>query len=222
MLFDLRGRGRRRTVQVIYLSLALLMGGGLVLFGIGGAGGGGLLDAFQNESQSTSDIVQQRLDDAETRVRNNPQSEAALAALTRARFQAAEFDQNTATFTEDGKAQLRSATAAYDRYLKVAGDKADPNIANLMVQAYTALEQPQKAFQAMDVVVSNRPPTANLYVQLAAYAYAAGNTRQGELAGDRAIELAPKDDKEQVRAQVEGLKSQAEAQATTTAPAATG
>ena len=34
MLFDLRGRGRRRTVQVIYLSLAILMGGGLVLFGI--------------------------------------------------------------------------------------------------------------------------------------------------------------------------------------------
>ena len=27
MLFDLRGRGRRRTVQAIYLSLALLMGG---------------------------------------------------------------------------------------------------------------------------------------------------------------------------------------------------
>ena len=36
MLFDLRGRGRRRTVQVIYLTLALLLGGGLVLFGIGG------------------------------------------------------------------------------------------------------------------------------------------------------------------------------------------
>ena len=26
MLFDLRGRGRRRTVQIIYLSLALLLG----------------------------------------------------------------------------------------------------------------------------------------------------------------------------------------------------
>ena len=32
MLFDLRGRGRRRTVQAVYLSLALLLGGGLVLF----------------------------------------------------------------------------------------------------------------------------------------------------------------------------------------------
>jgi hypothetical protein len=36
MLFDLRGR-RRRVVQVTYLMLALLLGGGLVLFGIGGS-----------------------------------------------------------------------------------------------------------------------------------------------------------------------------------------
>ena len=34
MLFDLRGRGRRRTVKIVYITLALLMGGGLVLFGI--------------------------------------------------------------------------------------------------------------------------------------------------------------------------------------------
>ena len=38
MLFDLRGRGRRRTVKVVYITLAFLMGGGLVLFGIGGGG----------------------------------------------------------------------------------------------------------------------------------------------------------------------------------------
>src|SRR5471030_3188542 len=46
MLFDLRGRGRRRTVQIIYIGLALLMGVGLVGFGIGGGfGGGGILNA---------------------------------------------------------------------------------------------------------------------------------------------------------------------------------
>ena len=46
MLFDLRGRGRRRTVQTIYLTLAILLGGGLVLFGIGGSVSGGLFDAL--------------------------------------------------------------------------------------------------------------------------------------------------------------------------------
>ena len=35
MLFDLRGRGRRRTVQAIYLGLAILLGGGLIFFGVG-------------------------------------------------------------------------------------------------------------------------------------------------------------------------------------------
>ena len=41
MLFDLRGRGRRRMVRLIYTGLALLMGVGLVGFGIGGGFGGG-------------------------------------------------------------------------------------------------------------------------------------------------------------------------------------
>ncbi len=49
MLFDLRGRGRRRTVRVIYVGLALLMGVGLVGFGVGGGfGGGGILNAASN------------------------------------------------------------------------------------------------------------------------------------------------------------------------------
>ena len=52
MLFDLRGSGRRRTVKIVYITLAFLMGGGLVLFGIGGGGGisGGLVDAITGTS----------------------------------------------------------------------------------------------------------------------------------------------------------------------------
>ena len=46
MLFDLRGRGRRRTVKTIYIGLAVLIGVGLVGFGVGGGlGGGGILNA---------------------------------------------------------------------------------------------------------------------------------------------------------------------------------
>ena len=54
MLFDLRGRGRRRTIQVIYASLALLMGGGLIFFGIGGATSGGLFDALGGSSNGSA------------------------------------------------------------------------------------------------------------------------------------------------------------------------
>ena len=46
MLFDLRGRHRRRLVRMIYTGLALLMGVGLVGFGVGGGfSGGGILNA---------------------------------------------------------------------------------------------------------------------------------------------------------------------------------
>ena len=66
MLFDLRSRGRRRTVQVIYLGLAMLMLFGLVLFGVGaGNGFGGLLNAFTNgSSNGQTQVVSQALKSA--------------------------------------------------------------------------------------------------------------------------------------------------------------
>ena len=65
MLFDLRGR-RRRAVQATYLMLALLMGGGLVLFGIGGDVSGGLVDAFKGGGggSSTDSALEDRVDKA--------------------------------------------------------------------------------------------------------------------------------------------------------------
>src|SRR5258708_36962752 len=61
MLFDLRGRGRRRTIQIIYLFLALLIGGGLIFFGIGGgAGSRGLLNAVNNNGTSATSAFNKR------------------------------------------------------------------------------------------------------------------------------------------------------------------
>ena len=99
MLFDLRGRGRRRTVQAIYLGLAILMGGGLVLFGIGGATSGGLLDAIQGSSGSSNagDVFQKRVDRLEKRTKANPSDANAWAQLAVLRFQLATGQQeNTA------------------------------------------------------------------------------------------------------------------------------
>src|SRR3954465_8557668 len=99
MLFDLRGSGRRRTVKIVYITLAFLMGGGLVLFGIGGGGGisGGLLDAITNESGSTGDgAARFRKAESEARAKTtaNPQDAPAWAALARARFQLAGAGEN--------------------------------------------------------------------------------------------------------------------------------
>ena len=97
MLFDLRGRGRRRTVQVIYLSLAILMGGGLVLFGIGGGTNGGLFDAIGGSggsSTSADAVFQKRLDAYERQLKANPQDAAALIGLTKLRFGNASTGEN--------------------------------------------------------------------------------------------------------------------------------
>src|ERR1700752_4425301 len=116
MLFDLRGRGRRRTVQVIYMSLAILMGGGLVLFGIGGATSGGLIDAIQGNSggsTSGSDTFQKRVDALQKRTTANPSDSNAWAQLAGLRFQlattGANYDQSTGTYTAKGKTELRGA-----------------------------------------------------------------------------------------------------------------
>jgi tetratricopeptide (TPR) repeat protein len=214
MLFDLRGRGRRRAVQVIYISLALLMGGGLVLFGIGGATNGGLLDAFKSNSGSTSasDVFKKRVEAAEKQVKLKPADATAWANLTRVRFQQASvgdgFNQAQGQFTDKGKAELRGAEQAWDRYLKLT-DKPSNQVALLMVQAFGAagLNKPDRAVEAQEIVMDNASnPTAQQYVQLAALAYQAGQTRKAELASKKAIQLAPKDDQEQIKAELQSAR----------------
>jgi tetratricopeptide (TPR) repeat protein len=218
MLFDLRGRGRRRAVQGIYLSLAILMGGGLVLFGVGGATSGGLLDAFKagSGSQNVSDVFQKRIDKAEAAVKANPNNAAAWGELTRVRYQQAGsgdgFDQNNFVFTNKGKDELRQTEAAWNKYLALT-DKPDDTIASLMVQAFgqAGLNEPDKAVNAQEIVIGNRAATAPMYVQLAALAYQAGQTRKAELASKKALELTPKDDREQIKAQLQAARTAASA-----------
>src|SRR5881397_3804001 len=121
MLFDLRARGRRRTIQVIYLFLAVLMGGGLVFFGIGGNTAGGLFDAFKsNGGGSTDNRLEKTVQRAERKVHAQPRSAVAWAELTRAEYQLAglgdNYDQTTGAFTAKGKRQLRKVERSWDRY----------------------------------------------------------------------------------------------------------
>lgn len=224
MLFDLRGKGRRRVIKVIYSSLALLLGGGLVLFGIGGEVQGGLFDAVSGDGTAVEDIYSERIDSAEKRVAANPQDAVSWAALAKLRFQQAgtgeNFNQNSGAFTEGGLKELRKSETAWEKYLALKPAKPDDQVANLMVQAFIGLNKLPKAVQAMEIVVDAREPTPQLFAQLATYSYAAGQTRKGDLAKDKAIELAPKEDREQIKAQLESAKTQATQQATQGAAAA--
>jgi len=214
MLFDLRGRGRRRTVQVIYLSLALLMGGGLVLFGIGGEVQGGLFDAFREDSDRTAgtEQIRQQTDRAEQAARARPEDPAAWAALAQARFQAAGtfFDENAGRYNAEGREQLRAAARAWQRHLALDPPRPDADTAALMVQAYSqvGLNQPREAVRAQEIVVDGlEEPDSDVFAQLAVLAYQAGQTRKGDLAADRAVELAERRDRRTLRQNLEQAKA---------------
>lgn len=210
MLFDLRARGRRRTIQVIYLGLAILIGGGLVLFGVGGSGFG-ILNADQNSGGGGGGGFGKQIERLEKQVAANPKAAAAWSELARLRFQEAgsDFDQSTGAFTSDGRKTLAQSSAAWQRYLALDPPNPDANVARLMAQAYGpgGLNQPSKAAQSLEIVAQDSPSAAT-YSQLALFAYAAGETRKGDLAAGRAVDLAPKAQKATVRQQLASAKKQ--------------
>jgi hypothetical protein len=211
MLFDLRGRGRRRTIQVIYLSLALLIGGGLIFFGVGGAGVG-LLNSNDNGGAvgGGGDVIAKRLQKTERAVRAHPRDAAAWAQLARLRFQNAEFDQNTNRFTAKGKQQLASAARAWDRYLTLKQQGADATLARLMANAFApdALNRPRDEVAALEIVAQGQPSGAS-FAQLAVAAYQAGQLRKGDLAAREALRRSTKDNRTTLRAQFDAAKRQA-------------
>ena len=214
MLFDLRGRGRRRVIQVIYLGLALLLGGGLVFFGIGGSTSGGLLDAFKNGGGGGgSNVVQKQVNKAARATRLRPSSPAAWATLARSEFQIAglgdNYNQAAQFFTAKGLTELGKAASAWDSYIALNPPHPDANLANQMVIAYSALRNAPKAVSAMEIVVANqKPASAALYGRLAELAYAAGQSRKGDLSAAKAVALSPKDQRPSVQASLQQAKAQ--------------
>jgi hypothetical protein len=221
VLFDLRGRGRRKAVQGIYLALAILMGGGLVLFGVGGNVSGGLLDALKNNPKSVnSDVFTKRLVAAERLATAQPKNPQAWANVVKLRFQVAgtgdSYDDSTSTFTPKGKAQLQRVDQAWTHYMDLNPKKIDTTAANYMVQAYApgALDDASKLVRAYELVLDGTPkPTFDQYRNLAIYSYIAGESRKGDLARGKAIELAPKDQRANVKQQIDDQKTAAVQQA---------
>ena len=197
MLFDLRGRGRRRTIQGIYLGLAILMGGGLVLFGVGtGVGGGGLLNALTGSgSGAQKQVITGAEKQALAATRQRPTDPSAWSQLIQARWtsagQGGNFDPSTLNYTASGKSELSQLTQDWQRYLKLT-KKPDPSLAILAARAYAQLGEYGGAADAWEVQTVADPTAAKGYECLAANAYAAKQTRKGDLAAAKAISLVPK------------------------------
>jgi hypothetical protein len=214
MLFDLRSRGRRRTVQVIYLGLAVLIGGGLILFGVGtGTGGGGLLNGLGGNGSNSgqSQAVSQATKSALKAVKANPSNPSAWFGLEQAYFTAAgqgnNFNSTTGTYTAEGKKQLAKATAAYQHYLSLKKTPSS-DAAILAAKAYGQLGQYSQEASGWQYVVQANPGLAKGYECLAFSAYAAKNTRVANLAAAKALRLAPKLQKLQLKNALTASKTQ--------------
>jgi hypothetical protein len=214
MLFDLRSRGRRRTVQAVYLGLAILMGGGLVLFGVGAGNGlGGLLNAF-NGGGSTSgqkSVVSQQEKDAIKQTQLNPNNPQAWAALLQARWtsagQGSNFNSSTGQFTKAGLNELNLATQAWQKYLKLTKNP-DPDLAVLAARAYAGQSNYAGEAAAWDIETLANPSAVKGYECLAVSAYAAGQTRKGDLAATKALSLVPKAQQALLKNQINSAKTQ--------------
>ena len=208
MLFDLKGK-RRRTVQVTYVALAALMAIGLVGAGVGSGTSGGLFDLFGGGGGSGNNVVDKRIEKAEKALKRNPKDAVALATLVRSHYTiaSANTNQQTGQFGKDGKKELAKAGSAWQRYLATDPKKPDASLASLMVNAYSpiGLNQPTNAAAAAEIVADARND-AQSWLQLVQYASLAHQTRKADLAGQKAIERAPKKQRKLVKQSVKQAK----------------
>jgi len=217
MLFDLRGRHRRRAVKVIYIGLALLMGVGLVGFGIGGGfGGGGLLNAASENEGSGGTSFASEIKKYEKTLKQQPTNAAAWEKLTKAQLHEAGgeayVNATTGVPTAKGKELFSKASRSWESYISLNPPKPSVELAKLMLRVYgpEGLNQPAAAVQVLQLVVAAEPNNASFYAQLAEFAYKAKNARVGDLASSKAVALAPSASRARVKTELEAVKKNPE------------
>ena len=213
MLFDLRGRHRRRLVRVVYIGLAVLIGVGLVGFGIGGGlGGGGIFNAAGEGSGSGSTSFASQIKKYRKETVAQPKNPAGWENLAKALLHEAGgeayVNASTGAVTKKGKEIFREASEAWSSYLALNPAKPNSELAQLIVRIYgeEGLNEPAKAVEALQLVVAARPTSAAYYAQLAEFAYKAKNERVGDLASLKAVSLAPEASRVRIRNELAEIK----------------
>lgn len=218
MLFDLRGRGRRRTVQVIYLGLALLIGAGLVFFGVGaGAGGGGLLSSLTGSEGSSHTSFSATVEKYEKLAKKEPTNVRAWEQLTLARLHEAGGEEyvTTSGLTSKGKELFGKIAESWNRYIALNPSKPNSEIAQEMVRVFgeEGLNQPTEAVKVLQLVIPvehgrSSQYLSTLYAELAEYAYKAKDSNTGDLASARAVALSPAEDRKRLENELAEVKKQ--------------
>jgi hypothetical protein len=212
MLFDLRGKGRRRTVRVLYIGLALLMGVGLVGFGIGGGfGGGGLLNAASNNEGSNAASFANQIKKYRKITQRQPGNAQAWEKLTEAELHEAggeAYVSSTGVVTGKGRELFSQAGQSWKSYLALNPPKTSAKLAQLVLPIYApgGLNQPAEAVQVLQIIVAAKPNSASRYAELAEYAYKAKNIRVADLAAAKAVALAPPAQRVRLKKELEEIK----------------
>jgi hypothetical protein len=220
MLFDLRGK-RKRVVQVVYATLALLFLVGFVGFGIGvGGGPGGIIDALGiGGSGATGGDASAQFDEdidaANEKLAKDPKDPKALLNLAEAQYLKARTgisqDQTTGevSISEEAHTELGEAADAWNKYLKVNKGEPDGGVAAEMVQAFTFLNDVRGAVTAQRIVAEDQP-SANSYGTLAVFEYLSGDVSAGDEARDKAIAEVPKSQRKSIETQLEPYRNRGE------------
>jgi hypothetical protein len=188
------------------------MGGGLVLFGIGGAGGN-IFDAIGGGGGGGGNTgLDKRIERQQARLKTSPNNTAALAELVRLNYQnaSAQTPSGSSAIPDSAKDDLRKAGVYWERYVAATKNNPDPNLARYALFIYNqqGLNQPDKAKDVVRVLAADAND-AQTYLLLVQYATAAGDKRLAQLAGQKAVDLAPKKQRKQVEKTVKQLQTAA-------------
>jgi Fe-S cluster biosynthesis and repair protein YggX len=214
MLFDLRGRGRRSTVKVIYIGLAALFLLGFVGLGVGGGfGSTGILSSLTGEGEGGGgNTYAKQVSKYRKLTAKQPGNVSAWGNLAKSLYHEAGAEPNTTStgeVTSKGKALFKQVSQAWNRYIALNPPKPDAELAQLMENVYgeAGLDEPSKEVEVLQIAIQARPTDATLYADLAVYSYRAHNTRQGDLASEKALALTPASERKRLQHELAEYKA---------------
>ena len=195
VLFDLHGK-RKRVVQVVYVTLAILFLVGFVGFSIGSDVPGGLFDAFGvggsgGTGASLSDQYDDQIESASEQPRKDPKDPAALLKLSKFEFYKAKAGHNPGRDHGTSSPSARTPTPssamsadAWENYLKLNKIEPSAAIATQMVQAYSTSATPKgRPMHSGSWPRTN--PTRAATDELAYFLYLAGDISGGDQAAEQ-------------------------------------
>jgi hypothetical protein len=198
-------------IQVVYGFLAVLIGGGLVLFGVGsGSGGTGVLSQLaQNGGGSASGLKTYvtAVTKTERVAKAAPNSATAWANYATAVYHLASVGNNYVAsgadtgYTVSGAKELAVLDKAWNHYLSLSPAKPNVTLASEVAAAFGSAPGVQEysiAESAQEVVTESRPKNFEEWTVLAGDAFLAGDASHGKLAEAKALKLAPKTDRTEI------------------------